>query len=79
MLGTILIVFLADSIMNNIHAGLHQLLIQIFGAVLVAIYVMIVTWIILFILDKFTKIKTTSKQQEEGLDKTLLNESYFNK
>ena len=79
MLGTILIGFLADSIMNNIHAGLHQLLIQIFGAVLVAIYVMIVTWIILFILDKFTKIRTTSKQQEEGLDKTLLNESYFNK
>lgn len=40
---------------------------------------MIITWIILFILDKFTKIRTTSKQQEEGLDKTLLNESYFNK
>ena len=76
MLGTILIGVLADPVVNGVHAGVHQLLIQIMGAVLVAAYAMILTWIILFILDKIGHIRTTAEQQKEGLDKTLLHETY---
>ena len=76
MLGTILIGVLADPVVNGVHAGVHQLLIQIMGAVLVAVYAMILTWIILFVLDKIGHIRTTAEQQREGLDKTLLHETY---
>ena len=76
MLGTILIGVLADPVINGVHAGVHQLLIQIMGAVLVAAYAMILTWIILFVLDKIGHIRTTAEQQREGLDKTLLHETY---
>ena len=76
MLGTILIGVLADPVINGVHAGIHQLLIQIMGAVLVAAYAMILTWIILFVLDKIGHIRTTAEQQREGLDKTLLHETY---
>lgn len=76
LLGTIMIGVLSDPVINGIHAGWHQFGIQILGVVLVAAYAMILTFIILFILDKITTIRTTKEQQLEGLDKSLLDQSY---
>lgn len=64
---------------NGIHVSLHQFGIQLFGMLLVAIYAMLVTFIILVILDKITHIRTTKEQQIEGLDKTLLHQKYNDK
>ena len=61
---------------NGIHVSLHQFGIQLFGMLLVAIYAMLVTFIIL---DKITHIRTTKEQQIEGLDKTLLHQNYNDK
>ncbi len=79
LLGTVMIGCFADPVINSIHAGWHQIGIQLFGAVLVAVYAMIVTFVILYILDHITQIRTTKEQQIEGLDKTLLNQTYDGK
>ncbi|MGL5411597.1 hypothetical protein, partial [Cetobacterium sp.] len=43
---------------------------------LVAVYSFVVAFIIMKVLDKIFKIRTTEEQQRIGLDKTLLGESY---
>ena len=75
--GTLLIGVFANPLVNGIHAGMHQFLIQLAGVVIVTVYTMIITWLILFVLDKITTIRTTKEQQVEGLDKSLLKEQYF--
>lgn len=79
LLGTIAIGCFASPLINGIHAGWHQFLIQLFGVILVAIYDMVITFIILYVLDHITNIRTTKEQQIEGLDHTLLNQTYDDK
>lgn len=75
--GTILIGILADKTVNGVGASFHQLLIQIGGVVLTAVYAFVLTYVLLKILGSITEIKPTQKQIEEGLDKTLLGETAY--
>ncbi|WP_297597710.1 ammonium transporter [uncultured Cetobacterium sp.] len=75
-LGTVLIGLLANGMVNGVQASSHQLLIQIFGASLVGVYSIVVSFIIMKILDKTSNIRVTKEQLEQGLDKSLLNEEY---
>lgn len=76
LFGTIAIGIFANALVNGVHASLHQFIIQVFGAVIVAIYSLVVTFIIMKVLDRFSNIRTTKEEQEVGLDKILLGESY---
>ncbi|MGL5649195.1 MAG: ammonium transporter [Clostridium sp.] len=75
-IGTILIGFLANRLVNGINAGVEQILIQLFGAVIVAIYSIIVTFIIMKIIDRGNFIRVSKEEQERGLDESLLHEKY---
>ncbi len=77
--GTILIGLLADKTVNGVGASFHQLLVQVGGGVLTAIYAFVLTYVLLKILGAVTQIKPTQKQIEEGLDKTLLEETAYDK
>lgn len=77
--GTILIGLLADKTVNGVGASFHQLLVQVGGVVLTAIYAFVLTYVLLKILGEVTQIKPTQKQIEEGLDKTLLEETAYDK
>lgn len=77
--GTILIGLLADKTVNGVGASFHQLLVQVCGVVLTAIYAFVLTYVLLKILGAVTQIKPTQKQIEEGLDKTLLEETAYDK
>lgn len=77
--GTILIGLLADKTVNGVGASFHQLLVQVGGVVLTAIYAFVLTYVLLKFLGSVTQIKPTQKQIEEGLDKTLLEETAYDK
>ncbi|WP_076149583.1 ammonium transporter [Ligilactobacillus murinus] len=77
--GTILIGLLADKTVNGVGASFHQLLVQVGGVVLTAIYAFVLTYVLLKLLGAVTQIKPTQKQIEEGLDKTLLEETAYDK
>ena len=77
-LGTLLIGIFANSSINGVQAGIKQFLIQLFGAVLIAIYSTIVTYIIFVVVNKIKCIKVSEKVQKEGLDKTFFGESIIN-
>lgn len=77
--GTILIGLLADKTINGVGASFHQLLVQVGGVVLTAIYAFVLTYVLLKFLGAVTQIKPTQKQIEEGLDKTLLEETAYDK
>lgn len=66
--GTILIAFFAteDSLISS--KGLSALGVQILGVCFVAIYAYLMTKLILTVISKITRIKTTEQEQEEGLD-----------
>ncbi|MGL5649585.1 MAG: ammonium transporter [Clostridium sp.] len=76
VLGTLCIGIFASGMVNGVHAGGHQFLVQLFGVVLVSIYAFVVSLIVMKILDKLFKIRTTEEEQKMGLDKALLHESY---
>lgn len=75
-LGTVLIGLLANEMVNKVNAGLVQLLVQLFGACLVGVYSMVVTYQIMKFLDKTSDIRLTKEQIEEGVDKSLFNEEF---
>ena len=75
-LGTLLIGVLANSSINGVSASIRQFLIQLFGAVLVAIYSIIVTYVIFYLVDKTGSIKVSAEIQKSGLDKEFFNESF---
>ncbi len=77
--GTILIGLLADKTVNGVGASFHQLLVQVGGVVLTAIYAFVLTYVLLKFLGAVTQIRPTQKQIEEGLDKTLLEETAYDK
>lgn len=75
-LGTLLVGIFADSRVNGIQASFRQFRIQLFGAVLIAIYSIVVTYLIFKIIDKTKAIKVSTKIQKEGLDKNFFKESF---
>ncbi len=75
-LGTLLVGVLANSSINGVYASIRQFLIQLFGAVLVAIYSIIVTYVIFYLVDKTGSIKVSAEIQKSGLDKEFFNESF---
>ena len=74
-LGTLLIGLLANSSINGVQAGLNQFLVQLFGAVIIGIYSIVVTYIIFVVVDKIKSIKVSEEVQREGLDKVFFGES----
>nr|WP_040413605.1 ammonium transporter [Clostridium thermobutyricum] len=76
VLGTLAVGVFANSLVNGVHASVHQFLIQLFGVVLVSVYAFVVSFIVIKIMDKVLDIRTTEEQQRIGLDKTLLGEEY---
>lgn len=77
-LGTLLIGVLANSSINGVQAGIKQFLVQLFGAVLIAVYSTVVTYIIFVVVNKIKCIKVSEKVQKEGLDKAFFGESIIN-
>lgn len=75
-LGTLLVGIFADPRINNVKAGIGQFMIQVFGAVLVAIYSIAVTYLIFKVVDMMKTIKTTPEEQREGLDKVFFKEAF---
>lgn len=75
-IGSILIGVFAQSAINGVHAGVHQFLVQLFGVVLVSVYSFIVTFIIIKLVDMTGKIRVSEETEKEGLDKTILHESF---
>lgn len=74
-LGTLLIGVLANSTINGIQAGFRQFFVQLFGAVIIGIYSIIVTYIIFVVVDKIKSIKVSEEMQREGLDKVFFGEN----
>lgn len=75
-LGILLVGVFANPIVNGIGAGIRQLLIQLFGATLIAVYSIIVTYIIFVIVNKTKCLKVSAEIQEHGLDYEFFQESF---
>ncbi|MGL4786674.1 MAG: hypothetical protein ACRC2Q_07335, partial [Cetobacterium sp.] len=75
-MGTVLIGLLANGMVNKVSASSHQLWVQLFGAALVGVYSIVVSYLIMKFLDKTSNIRVTKEQIEKGLDESLLNEKY---
>lgn len=73
--GTLLIGIFAIGRVNEVSASVHQFLIQLFGASLVAVYAFILTYLILKIADSTSSIRISSEIQKNGLDREFLEES----
>ena len=70
---------LADKTVNGVGASFHQLLVQVGGVVLTAINAVLLTYVFLKNLGAVKQINPTQKKIEEGLDKTLLEETAYDK
>ena len=77
-LGTLLIGVLANSTINGVQAGIRQFLVQLFGAVLIGVYSMAVTYIIFVVVNKTKPLRVSKEVQKEGLDKTFFSENIIN-
>lgn len=73
-LGTILVGCLAVSQVNEVSAGFSQIVIQFLGALFVAAYSFIITYILLGVINVFGSIRVPDSVQEDGLDKHYLKE-----
>lgn len=76
LLGTLLIGVFANKFINGVSAGMNQFLVQCFGAIFVAIYSIIVTFIIMKVIDRGNFIRVSKEEQEQGLDEVFLKEKY---
>lgn len=75
--GSILVGVFASVAVNTVDGGIHQMLIQILGVLIVAVYSFVVTMIILKVIDSICPIRATEKEQLRGLDNTLLGEDAY--
>ena len=73
-LGTLLIGVFANISINGVQAGFSQFLIQAGGAILIAVYSIVVTYLICFVVDKTKSIKVSPEVQKSGLDKEFFGE-----
>lgn len=75
-IGTLFVGLFANRIINGVNAGVNQLLVQLFGAIIVAVYSIIITYLIFVIVDKTKSIKVSPEIQKSGLDKEFFKESF---
>lgn len=73
--GTILIGFFAAKEVNGISADSRQLMVQTGGAVLVAVYSFVLTYIILKVTNASGSIKVPAEVQDKGLDEKYMTET----
>ncbi|MEG1617527.1 MAG: ammonium transporter [Bacteroidales bacterium] len=73
--GTVLIGIFAVAVVNSINFGIQQLLIQLLGVVLVAIYSFVVTWIILKLIKATGSLHVDAEIQQKGLDSVFIEEA----
>jgi len=66
-----------NGVSGLIQGNSYQLWIQIFAVVISAIYAFIVTYIILWIVNKFIKVRVPENIEESGLDTALLGEEAY--
>jgi len=78
MTGALLIGVLASSQINQVHAGLYQVGVQLLAVVVVGAYATIITLVILKVLDSLGIMRVPGKIQEAGLDKALYGEQAYN-
>lgn len=78
-LGTLLIGIFANSRINGVYASTKQFGVQLLGAVLVAVYSIIVTFLIFKLVDSTKSIKVSKEVQECGLDQEFFKENYETK
>ncbi|GAA5526045.1 ammonia channel [Microbulbifer aestuariivivens] len=72
--GALLIGIFARSGVDKVSAGVHQFGVQLLAVIIVAIYTALITWLILFVINKFISIRPSSNQEALGLDSELLDE-----
>lgn len=75
-LGTLMVGILANPLVNNVERGIRQFGIQLLGSVIIAIYSIIVTYLVFFITNKLTTIRVSEEIQDSGLDKAYFQESF---
>ncbi|MBP3888902.1 MAG: ammonium transporter [Cellulosilyticum sp.] len=76
-LGILLVGIFANPLINSISSGIRQFFVQLFGSVLIAIYSMVLTYVIFMITDKIgTSIRVPKEVQESGLDEFYFSENY---
>ncbi|MFZ3483003.1 ammonium transporter [Sphingomonas sp. 3-13AW] len=75
--GSLLIGVLASPAINAVSASGHQLSVQALAVAIVVIYAVVVTSIILFVLDKLTRLRVPEAVQREGLDEEMYGERAY--
>lgn len=75
-LGTLLVGVFADGAINGVQASIGQFLVQLFGAVLVTAYSIVVTYLIFKVVDMTKTLRVSPEIQKSGLDKAFFKESY---
>ncbi|CEO37649.1 Ammonium transporter NrgA [Photobacterium kishitanii] len=68
MVGALLIGVFANAAVGGIHAGIHQFLVQLLAIVIVAIYTVVITWVILKFLNSCSPIRVSEQEEMVGLD-----------
>lgn len=76
LIGSLCIGIFSTPAMNGVQAGIHQFLIQLLGSSLVALYSIVVTYIVFWIVDKTGSILVSPEIQKSGLDKAFFGESF---
>jgi len=77
MTGALLIGVLASPSINAVSAGPRQLFVQALAIAIVVLYAVVITSIILFLLDRLTKLRVPEEVQKEGVDEQLYGERAF--
>lgn len=75
-IGTILVGVFANQYVNGVQASVRQLLVQAFGSILIAVYSIILTYVIFWVVDKFVAVRVTPEVQKSGLDHAFFRESF---
>ena len=78
-IGTLLVGILANPRVNGVSAGLKQFSIQLIGCLIIAVYSIVMTYIIFKVVDKIKSIKVSDEVQLKGLDQEFFKESYETK
>ena len=77
-LGTVLVGVLANPLINGVNKGFRQFGVQLLGSVIIAIYSVVVTYLIFYLADKMKSIRVSDEIQRDGLDKAYFKESFYN-
>ena len=83
VLGTILLGVFASKFVNPagadglIHGGAHFFIVQLLATLGACIYAFLFTWVMLFIINKITKVRVSETEETEGLDASLHGEAAY--